>query len=39
MGGGYNITISGMNFSPDVKSNNAFIGSELNSVCSVIEAN
>ena len=39
MGGGYNLTITGDNFAPDAGSNNAFIGTAKNSICSVLEAN
>ena len=39
MGGGYNLTIVGKNFAEDAGSNNAFVGSAKNSICSVLEAN
>ena len=39
MGGGYNLTIEGKNFATDANSNNAFIGTAKNSICSVLEAN
>ena len=39
MGGGYNLTIQGLNLAPDMNSNSAFIGNAKNSICSVIDAN
>ena len=35
MGGGYTLTITGQNFATDAASNNVFIGSAANSICSV----
>ena len=36
MGGGYNMTITGYNFSPEDGSNNAFIGDAINNYCTII---